>query len=224
MARPLAALFDVDGTLVDSNGAHVEAWREAFAASGYQIDRARIAGLLGMGGDKLVPEILPGADPGEQQRMIERHGSVFKTRHLAAVRPLPGARDLVAEAHRRGLKVVLASSSDEDEVDHYIGLLGIRDMVVTRTSAGEVAESKPAPDIFKVALDKADVPGERAVAIGDSPFDAESAGQSGVRTIGLLSGGFAEERLRGAGAVAVFADAADLLAQFDGSPLGGENG
>jgi membrane protein len=222
MARPLAVLFDVDGTLIDSNGLHVEAWHEAFAASGFQIDRETIAGLIGMGGDQLVPAVLPGVDPGEQQRLIDRHGSIYKNRYLHEARPFPGAHDLVARAHGGGLKVVLASSSDEDEVDSYIDRMGIRPFLVTRTSNSEVETSKPAPDIFATALAKAGVSAERAVAVGDSPYDAESAAKAGLRTVGLLSGGFTRERLEGAGMIALFDDAADLLARFDASPLAGQ--
>lgn len=219
MARPLAVLFDVDGTLIDSNGLHVEAWHQAFAASGYQVDRAQIAGLIGMGGDLLVPAVLPGADPAEQQRIADRHGTIYKARYLHDAKPFPGAHDLVARAHAAGLKVVLASSSDEEEVDSYIDRLCIRPFVVTRTSNSEVETSKPAPDIFATALAKAGVAAERAFAVGDSPYDAESAGKCGVRTIGLLSGGFSADRLEGAGVVALFEDVADLLSQFDRSPL-----
>lgn len=222
MAKPLAVLFDVDGTLIDSNELHVEAWHQAFADSGFPVDRAQIAGLIGMGGDKLVPAVLPGLDPGDQQRLADRHGTVFKGQYLRQARPFPHAYDLVARAHERGLKVVLASSSDEDEVDHYIDLLGIRDLLVTRTSNDEVGESKPAPDIFATALAKAGMTGERAIAVGDSPYDAEGAARSGVRTIGLLSGGFSRERLEGAGVIALFDDVADLLARFDESPLNGD--
>lgn len=215
-----AALFDVDGTLVDSNRLHVRAWAEAFGEAGHPLDPDLIADKIGMGGDKLVPALWPDADEAAAQRLSDRHGAIFKDRYIGAARPFAGAHDLVARAHGAGLKVVLASSSSEEEVDHYIDLLGIREFVVTRTSIDEVGSSKPSPDIFATALDKADVAAGAALAIGDTPYDVEGAARSGVRTIALLSGGFARERL--AGALAIYADAADLLRRFDGSPLAGD--
>lgn len=221
MAEPRAALFDVDGTLIDSNGLHVEAWHEAFAGSGHSIERGAIAGLIGMGGDMLVPELLPDADADTRQRIVDAHDDIFKRRFIDRAKPFPEARALVERAHAHGLTVILASSASEQEVEHYIELLDVRRFVATRTSSDEVERSKPAPDIFAAALSKAGVPADRAIAIGDAPFDAESARKSGIATIGLLSGGFTRERLEQAGAIAIYADASALLADFDASPLAG---
>jgi len=219
VADARAALFDVDGTLVDSNEFHVRAWVEAFADHGHAVAPERVAGLIGMGGDKLVPEVLPDVGEDEAQTLSDAHDAIFKDRYLAQVRPFPRAHDLMGRVHSAGWQVVLASSASEAEVDHYIDLLDIRDWVVTRTSSSEVEESKPSPDIFAAALKKAGVAADASLAIGDAPYDAEGAKRSGVATIGLLSGGYEAQVLRDAGVVALFDDAADLLARFDESPL-----
>ena len=217
MGELRAALFDIDGTLIDSNHLHVQAWVEAFAGAGREVEADAVAPLIGMGGDKLVPTLWPDADEAMQERLSDAHGAAFKGRYMAQAQPFPGARDLVARVHEVGLKVVLATSASDEEVDHYVDLLGIRDMVVTKTSIDEVEESKPAPDIFATALKKAGVAAEAAIAIGDAPYDVEAAGKSGVSTIALLSGGFPRERLEGS--VAIYEDAADLLRRFEDSPL-----
>ena len=221
MGEIRAALFDIDGTLIDSNPLHVIAWQEAFAGAGHPMESRAIAKLIGMGGDKLVPTLLPEADEALQEQLADRHDTIFKGRYLAQAKPFPGARDLIAHVHDAGLKVVLASSASAQEVRHYVDLMDIGHYLATSTSIDEVAQSKPAPDIFTTALAKAAVPATAALAIGDSPFDAESAAKSGVRTIALLSGGFDRTELVRAGAVAIYADVADLLARYAQSPLAG---
>ena len=219
MGEIRAALFDIDGTLIDSNALHVIAWTEAFAGVGRPVEPRAVAGLIGMGGDTLVPTLLPEADAALRADIAARHDTIFKGRYLAQARPFPAARDLVMRAHDAGLKAVLASSASAAEVEHYVALMDIGRFLAASTSIDEVARSKPAPDIFATALAKAGVPAAAALAIGDSPFDVESAAKSGVRTIGLLSGGF--DRTALTGAVAIYADAADLLAGYDRSPLAG---
>ncbi|HEX8485412.1 HAD family hydrolase [Sphingomonas sp.] len=214
-----AVLFDIDGTLIDSNTLHVDAWAEVFADAGHDVPRAAIAGQIGKGGDNLVPSLLPDSDEAERARLDEAHGDVFKARYIERARPFPDAAALLRRVAADGRKVVLASSASAAELDHYVELLGIGDIVAARTSSDDVATTKPAPDIFAVALKKAGVQGDRAVAVGDTPYDVTSAAGAGTNTVALLSGGFAQDVLREAGAIAIYADVATLLADYEASPL-----
>jgi membrane protein len=216
-----AILFDIDGTLIDSNDLHVEAWARVFADAGYSVERESIAGQIGKGGDNLVPALLPGASEETAERLSNRHGEVFKADYLRNARPFPGARALLERVHADGKKVVLASSASGEELDHYVERLQVKALVAAKTSIDDVATSKPAPDIFAAALKKAGVTAEEAIAVGDSPYDVASAGAAGVRTVTVLSGGFSEAVLRDAGAVAVYRDVEALLDDYAGSVLGG---
>lgn len=215
-----AILFDLDGTLVDSNDLHVKTWEQAFRDAGHAIPAAVIHGQIGKGADMLVPALIPGADDDTAERLGERHGEIFKSRYLAKVRPFPHARDLIARVHDRGQQVVLASSASKDELDHYLDLLDIRALVTASTSIDDVQRSKPAPDIFATALGKlGGIAAEEALVVGDTPYDIAAARDSGVATVALRSGGFADDAL--AGAIAIYDDAAALLAGFEDSPLAG---
>lgn len=216
-----AILFDIDGTLIDSNDLHVEAWARVFADAGHQVPRRAIAGQIGKGGDNLVPALLPGVSEETAERLSDRHGEVFKADYLRTARPFPGARALLERAHAEGAKVVLASSASAEELDHYVERLQVKALVAAKTSIDDVATSKPAPDIFAAALKKAGVTAEEAIAVGDSPYDVASAKGAGVRTVAVLSGGFAEAVLRDAGAVAVYRDVEALLEDYAGSVLAG---
>ena len=216
-----AILFDIDGTLIDSNGLHVDAWAQVFADAGHDVPPEAIAPQIGKGGDHLVPALLPDLDEDAQERLAEAHGTLFKAQYIARALPFPGAAALLRRAHEDGKRVVLASSASAEELDHYVELLDIADIVAAKTSSDDVQSTKPAPDIFAVALKKAGVSAEEAVAVGDTPYDVASAAGAGVATIALLSGGFAEDALRGEGAAAVYADVAALLADYARSPLAG---
>ena len=213
-----AILFDIDGTLVDSNDLHVLAWEEAFAGEGHRFDRQQLHDQIGKGADNLVPTLLPGSDEDTAERLGDAHGAIFKRRYLDQVRPFPGARDLLARAHAAGQKVVLASSASKEELEHYVDLLDARALVDAATSIDDVGSSKPAPDIFATAVGKLEgVDPQEAIAVGDTPYDIEAAGKSGIATVALRSGGFPDDAL--AEAVAIFDDAAALLAAYDKSPL-----
>lgn len=213
-----AILFDIDGTLVDSNDLHIRAWEEAFAREGHSFDRQTIHDQIGKGADTLVPTLLPGSDDATAERLGDVHGEIFKSRYLAEARPFPGAHDLLARVHASGRQVVLASSASKEEVEHYLGLLDAKALVSATTSIDDVGTSKPAPDIFATALGK--LPGIDAgevLVVGDSPYDLEAAGKCGVGAVALRSGGFKDDAL--GGAIAIYDDAAALLAGFEGSPL-----
>lgn len=216
-----AVLFDIDGTLVDSNDYHVLAWEQAFAGIGVRFDRQVIHDQIGKGTDMLVPTLLPDLDEEAQERLGKAHGDAFKSQYLDRVRPFPGARDLLARVHAAGLRVVLASSASKDELDHYLGLLDARELVAATTSADDVERTKPAPDIFATALKKLGVPPEEVVVVGDTPYDIEAAGKCGIAAIAVRSGGFTDDALTDAGAVAIHDDVAALLRDFDRSPLAG---
>lgn len=213
-----AVLFDIDGTLVDSNDYHVQAWADAVRGVGAAFDAPTIHDQIGKGTDMLVPTLLPAADDAEQERLGKAHGDIFKTRFLDQVRPFPGAHDLLARVHASGRQVVLASSASQAELDHYLGLLDARELVAASTSADDVENTKPAPDIFATALDKiAPITAGEAIVVGDTPYDIEAARKCGIAAIGVRSGGFTDAALQGAGAVAVYDDVAALLAGFDES-------
>lgn len=215
-----AILFDIDGTLADSNDHHVSAWDEAFRAEGHAFDRQAIHDQIGKGADMLVPTLIPGSDEATQERLGEAHGVAFKGRYLDKVVPFPGAHELLRHASGRGQKVVLASSASKEELDHYVDLLDARDLVDAGTSSDDVENTKPAPDIFSTALEKVGgISPDEALVVGDTPYDIEAAKKCGVAAVGLLSGGFSDDALTAAGAVAIYADVAALLADYDQSPL-----
>jgi HAD superfamily hydrolase (TIGR01509 family) len=215
-----AVFFDLDGTLVDSNDFHVMAWQEAFRDFGHYFEQSDIRGQIGKGGDQLVPSLLPGIDEKLQKAVSERHGKVFKPKYLAQVKPFPHAFDLLEMLHAKGVKVLLASSSEKTEVDHYIDLLKVEPFLTGTVSKDDVAHSKPAGDIFAAALSKVfPLSASETLAVGDTPYDVESALRSGIKTIGLRSGGFSEEVLGDAGAPYIYASVQDLFDNFDNSPL-----
>lgn len=217
--RVRAVLFDVDGTLVDSNEAHVDAWAVAFREAGHpqEVDDIRLQ--IGKGGDLLVPSLLPQASEAQRKAIAEAHGRYFKSAYLAHIKPFPGARALLERVKRSGRATVLASSAKKNEVEHYLRLLEAEDLVDGITSIDDVDASKPEPDVFEAALDKAGVGPDAAIAVGDTIYDVEAARRIGLATIGLTSGPYDRAQLKDAGALAVFTDIADLLAGFDRSPL-----
>jgi HAD superfamily hydrolase (TIGR01509 family) len=207
-----ALLFDIDGTLVDSNDLHVEAWMEVFGRHGLSPDRDAVRAQIGKGGDLLVPSLFPDRSEAEQEAMADGHGEVFKARFLDRVQPFPDAAALVRRAHEAGLKVALASSASQSELEHYVGLLGLKSAVDATTTIDDVEQSKPAADIFAVAVRKLGVAPERTLAIGDTPYDVEAAAKAGVRTVAVLSGGFARADL--GDAAGVYDDVAELLRRW----------
>jgi HAD superfamily hydrolase (TIGR01549 family) len=218
--RIKAVLFDIDGTLVDSNDLHVLAWEEAFAGIGASFDRAAIHDQIGKGADMLVPALLPGAGEAEQKSLGEAHGAAFETRYLAQVKAFPDARALLARVQRAGKRVVLASSASKAELDHYLDLLDARDIVADTTSGDDVEHTKPAPDIFAAALAQlSPLSADEVIVVGDTPYDVEAAAKCGIAAIALRSGKFSDESLRQAGAIALYDDVASLLEGYAASRL-----
>jgi HAD superfamily hydrolase (TIGR01509 family) len=213
----MAVLFDVDGTLVDTNYLHTVAWWEAFAQAGYDVPMARIHRAIGMGSDQLLDALLPsGRDSGGDGEIRAAHTALYSV-YWSRLRPLPGAAGLLRACHDRGLQVVLASSADPHELEVLRAALDADDAIDEATSAGDVGTSKPAPDLVQVALKKAGVGAGEAVFVGDAVWDAQACQRAGVPCLGVLSGGSSREELLGAGAAAVFAGPAELLNSFPAS-------
>ncbi len=212
-----AAIVDVDGTLVDTNYQHTIAWDRAFSEHGVFPAVWRIHRHIGMGGDHLVGAVAGAeveAADGDGIRDAEKR---FYDELRGEVRPFDGARELIAELKDRGHAVVLASSAHGDDVEHYIDLLEAREIVDAWTTSADVEQTKPEPDLVGAAIDKA---GElSAVMVGDSVWDVVAATRAELKTIGVLSGGFSEAELRGAGAVDVFESVLELRRRLDSTPL-----
>jgi HAD superfamily hydrolase (TIGR01509 family) len=212
-----AAILDIDGTLVDTNYHHALAWYRAFRTHEVVLPLWRIHRHIGMGGDQLVAALAGeefDAEHGDAVRDAEKQGYMEL---IEEVEPLDGARDLLVRLQRRGQTIVLASSAKRDEVDHYLELLGARELADGWTTSADVEKTKPHPDLVAAAIDKAG--GGPAAMLGDSVWDCEAAGRAGVPTIGLRTGGFSEQELREAGAACVFTNLRDLLDRLDDTPL-----
>ena len=208
MASAPAVLFDIDGTLVDSNYLHVHAWQRAFTETGLQIQSWRIHRCIGMDGSSLIEELGSGEvdDPG---RLKDLHSN-FYAETVGLLRPLPGSQALLDAVAGLGLQVVLATSAPEDELSMLRKVLDRDDIVSAITSSGDVERAKPDPDIVRVALERADVGPDRAVFVGDSVWDVAAAARAGVECVCLRSGGISQAELEYAGATAVFDDPRDL--------------
>jgi HAD superfamily hydrolase (TIGR01509 family) len=213
-----AALLDVDGTLIDSNYQHALAWFRAFREHGFVLPVWRIHRAVGMGGDQLVPALLGKKVDEEKGDDIRGTRDPIYKELMPEVEPLDGAHELIAELKERGHTIVLASSSPEDELDHYLGLLDARDLADAWTTKDDVEATKPAPDLVRAALGKAGT--DNAAMIGDTRWDVEAAGKAGVETVCLMTGGWSEQELRDAGAVAVYESVDDLRSNLGETPFG----
>lgn len=212
-----AVLFDVDGTLVDTNYLHAVTWWQAFRQAGYEdVQMARIHRAIGMGSDQLLDELLPGdRDRESDQELLAAHDALYAT-YWSRLRPFRGAADLLRACKARGMRVILASSAGERELAVMREAIDAGDAIDAATSSGDVEASKPAPDLVQVALDKAGVPAAEAVFVGDTVWDVAACKKAGVRCIALLSGGISRGELEDAGAVEIYDDPADLLAHWPG--------
>jgi phosphoglycolate phosphatase-like HAD superfamily hydrolase len=217
---PKAAIFDLDGTLLDSVDLHAMAWHEAMLKFGHDVSFERVRSQIGKGGDKLIPVFLSDDEQRNHGKELEEwRGNRFKTEYLPLVRPFSAVPNLLRRVRDAGVRTAVASSAKKDELDKYLHIAGIAHLVDIATSSDDAEESKPAPDIFEVALKKLRIEGGDAVAIGDTPYDAIAAGKAKIATIGVLCGGFTEDTLRQAGCVEVYPGPAALLARFGGSLL-----
>lgn len=214
-----AMIFDVDGTLIDSNAAHVEAWRRTFAHFGYTVDPARIAPEIGKGGDKLIPDLLGEAAARKDAEALQQaHGPEFL--RIAAdshFRVFPGVALLFHALRERGLRTALATSAKQEHFAALqrsagIDLHALADVVITSSQA---EETKPDPDIVLAAVEKLGLTPAQCAMVGDTPHDAEAAGRAGVLFLGVVCGGWSAAALRKAGAIGVWEDPADVLKHLD---------
>ncbi len=213
-----AVLLDVDGTLIDSNAAHADAWAQALREHGVTVTGAQVRPLIGMGGDKLLPAIA-GIDHESAQgkALSERKQAIFATR-LPALRPTRGARPFVEWLRHQSIQIVIATSAGEHEMHALLEQAGVADLIPRRTSKDDADESKPDPDIVHAALTKAGTAPQRTVMIGDTPYDIEAARRAGIGCIALRSGGHWRDADLAA-AIAIYDDPAALLAA-SGTPGG----
>jgi HAD superfamily hydrolase (TIGR01509 family) len=213
-----AALLDVDGTLIDANYQHALAWYRAFREHDIVLPVWRIHRAIGMGGDQLVPALVGNrVDDEKGDKIRETRDGVYKSEFIDEIAPLAGAHDLIAELSRRGVRVVLASSSPEDEIEHYLDLLEARELADAWTTKDDVEATKPAPDLILAALEKAQT--KSAVMVGDTPWDIEAARKADVDTICVITGGWSKQELLDAGAAAVYESVAELRPHLDEPPF-----
>jgi HAD superfamily hydrolase (TIGR01509 family) len=211
-----AVIFDVDGTLVDSVDLHARAWQDAFAEFGHPVGFDAIRGQIGKGGDQLLPVFLSRTQIDDFGAALEaRRGDILHERYLHRITAFTGVRALFQRLIGDGKQVALASSAKGPELDHYKRLAEITDLVAVQTSSDDAERSKPHPDIFQAAMRRLpDMAPDEMLVVGDTPYDAQAASKAGLRTVGMLCGGFPEADLRAAGCIAIYADPADLLARY----------
>jgi HAD superfamily hydrolase (TIGR01549 family) len=214
-----AFIFDLDGTLVDSNELHVDSWDAAFRHFGKHFSREALRAQIGKGSDQYLPEFLSAEEIKRFGKKLDDYRSqLFRNEYLPRVRPFPKVHELFHRLHEDGKQVVLATSGKESEAKYYIELLDIRGLIDGYTTAEDAEKSKPAPDIFVSAVGKIEsVPAAAIVVVGDTRFDLQSAHRAGLIGIGLLCGGTNEDTLRTAGAIAIYHDPADLLFAYSRS-------
>jgi HAD superfamily hydrolase (TIGR01549 family) len=213
----LAFIFDIDGTLVDSNELHVDSWDRAFRRFGKQFPREKLRAQIGKGSDQYVPEFLT---PDEIDRfgkeLDDYRSDLFWKEYLPKVRPFPKVRELFQRIRDHDKRIVLASSGKKADTKYYIDLLKIHNLIDGYVSGDDADHSKPAPDIFAASLKKLGrISPADAVTLGDTRFDIEATRKAGMKTIAFLCGGTSESVLREAGAVAIYRDPADLLAHHE---------
>jgi HAD superfamily hydrolase (TIGR01549 family) len=212
----LALIFDIDGTLVDSNELHVDSWDRAFRRFGKQFSRKKLHSQIGKGSDQYLPEFLT---PDEIDRfgkeLDDYRSELFRKEYLPQVRPFPKVRELFRRIRDEDKRIVLASSGKKADTKYYIDLLKIGDLIEGYTSGDDADKSKPAPDIFAASLEKlGDISPSDAVTVGDTRFDIEAAGKAGLKTVAFLCGGTSESTLHEAGAAAICRDPADFLSHY----------
>ncbi len=218
-----AIIFDIDGTLIDSVDLHAAAWQEALRHFGHDRPFEVVRAQIGKGGDLLMRALLPEEEVRRRGEEIEAYRlDLFRREYLPRVRPFPSVRELFERIEADGKRIALASSAKQEELGRYKQIAGIGDLLEAEASSDDAERSKPHPDIFEAALARLEgVEAAEAIAVGDTPYDAQAAGKIGLRTIGLLCGGWPERELREAGCIAIYRDPADLLLHYDRSPLVG---
>jgi HAD superfamily hydrolase (TIGR01509 family) len=212
--RPRAALFDVDGTLIDSNDAHARAWADVLAAHGYPAELPRLRRMIGMGGDKIVSTLTDlDPDDGRGKALLAARTARFFDAYFPSVRPFSGGRALLQRLRADGIRPAVASSAKPEELASLLKRAEVDDLIEEQASSGDAARSKPDPDIVQAALARLGLAANAVVMIGDTPFDAESSQRAGVPFLGVRSGGWSDADF--AGARAVFQDVGEMLSRYD---------
>lgn len=216
LSSVLAFIFDIDGTLVDSNELHVDSWDRAFRRFGKQFPREQLHAQIGKGSDQYLPEFLTPEEIKSFGKALDEYRSeLFRKEYLPKVRPFPKVYELFQRIHNDNKRIVLASSGKKADTEYYVDLLKIGDLIDGCVSGDDADSSKPAPDIFVASLKKLALSPAHAVTVGDTRFDIEAAGKAGLKTIAFLCGGTTESVLREAGAIDVYRDPADFLVHYD---------
>ncbi len=214
-----AVLLDIDGTLIDSNDAHARAWVDVGKEFGYDIKFDHVRWLIGMGGDKVLPEVTGlEEESAVGEKILDRRGEIFRERYLSGLKPFAGTRELLQRISAEGKKLVVATSASEEDLEGLLRQARIEDLIDHAANSDDADESKPAPDIVEAALKRGKVSAAEAIMIGDTPYDVGAATRAGVPIIGFECGGWSAEELRGA--IAIYHDPGDLLARYSGSVLG----
>jgi HAD superfamily hydrolase (TIGR01509 family) len=217
-------LTDIDGTLVDSNTLHAEAWRRAFEHFGIEIGMDDAWRQIGKGADQLIPKFVAEADRKRLEKPLkDLRKEIFHRDYMPRIVAFAKARDLLVRVREAGMKIALATSSDQEDLSTYAKIIGMENLVDEASSSKDAKESKPEPDIFAAALKKVGMEPKQAVALGDTPWDAQAAGKLGIPVIGVTCGGWKRGDLLEAGCVEVWQDPADLLLHFEESRLGNKS-
>lgn len=208
-------IFDVDGTLVDSNDAHASAWIDALREFGFtEIPYDKVRRMIGMGGDKILPALTGLQKEDERgKKLLDRRKEIFMRNYLPELKAFPDSRELVERIKSEGMLAVVASSANETELTPLLRAAGVEDLMDSTTSSSDAEESKPDPDIVSAAVEKSGVPAAQLIMLGDTPYDVEAARRAGVPIVAVRCGGWSDREL--AGALAVFDDPADILRNFD---------
>jgi phosphoglycolate phosphatase-like HAD superfamily hydrolase len=218
LPAPRPVIFDIDGTLVDSNDAHAHAWVDSLAEAGHHVAFDRVRPLIGMGGDKVLPELVGVEDESpEGKRLASRRGEIFRERYFPRIQGLPGAQDLVAHLVGQGHPIAVASSARKEELEGLLRCAGVERLIKLRLSSSDADASKPDPDVIHAALEKLGCAASEAVMVGDTPYDIQAAQRAGVEAIAFRSGGWSDADLTGA--VAIYDGPAHLRREYERSPL-----
>lgn len=212
-------MLDIDGTLIDSNDANARCWMEALQAHGLEVNYIKLREAVGMGGDNLLPKLANLEAESEQGKAISQTRSeIMKSKHMPNLKAFPQVKELLTRLHDDGYKLVVATSAKTDEAEILLKLTGSRALISEIATSEDAKNSKPDPDILHAALQKSGLSADEVVMLGDTPYDVEAAQKAGIRSIGVRSGGWTGPDLKGT--LAVYNDPADLLAQYETSPLG----
>jgi HAD superfamily hydrolase (TIGR01509 family) len=215
-----AVLCDLDGTLVDSNKLHAEAWQRAFQHFGISVSVDDTLHQIGKGGDQLLPVFVPKEDLNRIGKQIaEYRKQLFEAEYFHQVKAIPGSRELLLKMKQAGLRVAIASSASKEDLKKLKEIANIKDLVEEETSSDDAERSKPSPDIFQAALERVGLEASEALALGDTPWDIKAARQAGIATVAVTSGGWQEAELHEADALAIYRDVSEIAVHFEGSPF-----